>query len=123
MVFPDTGVTQPPSPTPTEPTATPSPTTGQPVTPSGDLQPVGLLPLVVTSGTNLEKSYLKVYIGGSIVWCSMDVTYLLIDTLFTSPMLQLLRHRVRERGLRVGGRYMIHRWAAPCCFLCCFLLG
>lgn len=50
MAFPDDdGATPPPSPVPT----------GQPVAP-GDLQPVGLLPLARASGTNLEKSYLKV---------------------------------------------------------------
>eukprot|EP00752_Nemacystus_decipiens_P014959 g13318.t1 len=74
MAFPDDGVTPPPSDTPTAtpspastpqpasvpPAATPSPAAApQPVTPTGDLQPVGLLPLVVASGTSLEKSYIK----------------------------------------------------------------
>lgn len=51
MVLADGGIT----PTPTPPSPTPTP-----VAPTGDLQPVGLLPLANTGGTELLRYYVKV---------------------------------------------------------------
>eukprot|EP00752_Nemacystus_decipiens_P014962 g13321.t1 len=64
MVWPDIGVTTPPSPTPT-PTATPAPAPAvqppiqPPVTPEGDLVTVGLLPLASGTGDDLLAFYAK----------------------------------------------------------------
>lgn len=52
FVSPDDGVTTPPSPTPT--------TTAPPVTPTGDLTTVGLLPLARGNGDDLSAFYVKV---------------------------------------------------------------
>lgn len=59
MVWPDDGVTTPPSPTPST-TATPAPAAEPPATPEGDLVTVGLLPLARGTGDDLLAFYAKV---------------------------------------------------------------
>lgn len=61
MVWPDNGVTTPPSPTPpTTATPAPAPAVQPPVTPEGDLVTVGLLPLARGTGDELLAYYAKV---------------------------------------------------------------
>ena len=55
-MYPKNVATPPPAPAPS---ATAPPTLAE------DLQPVGLLPLARGSGTNLERSYIKVYEKGA----------------------------------------------------------